>query len=267
MTEQQLARTKSPIRTVALPTEHGGWGFVSEPIVLGLLVAPSGYGALLALAMLMLFLAHQPVKLLLKDMLAGRWLARTPWAGYFLAGYGGAAALLIGIVMVNVENAFLIPLGIGAPLMLAQLVFDLRSQARTLPAELVGAASLGAIAPAIAMIDGWALGAAMVLWAILLARTIPSVLYVRARLRLQRGHPAAVGAAWGVHLLALAGIGALVAWGDAPWLAGVAVVILFARMAIGLSRYRKDRRVQTIGFQELGYGFLTAVLVAIGYRV
>ncbi|MDX2007394.1 MAG: hypothetical protein SFU83_19325 [Meiothermus sp.] len=36
----QPNNTKVPLRSVALPNEHGGWGFTLEPILLGLLVAP-----------------------------------------------------------------------------------------------------------------------------------------------------------------------------------------------------------------------------------
>jgi hypothetical protein len=32
---------RSRLRSVALPSEHGGWGLTLEPAVLGLLVAPS----------------------------------------------------------------------------------------------------------------------------------------------------------------------------------------------------------------------------------
>jgi hypothetical protein len=38
------------LRAVALPTEHGGWGFTLEPIVLGLAVAAGPAGAGLAAA-------------------------------------------------------------------------------------------------------------------------------------------------------------------------------------------------------------------------
>ena len=31
-------------RVVALPDEHGGWGLTAEPVLLGLLVAPSWAG-------------------------------------------------------------------------------------------------------------------------------------------------------------------------------------------------------------------------------
>ena len=32
---------RSMLRSVAVPTEHGGWGLTAEPVVLGLAVAPS----------------------------------------------------------------------------------------------------------------------------------------------------------------------------------------------------------------------------------
>ncbi|HDL49896.1 MAG TPA: prenyltransferase, partial [Actinobacteria bacterium] len=40
------------LRSVAMPTEHGGWGFTLEPIILGLLVAPSPAGWEIAAAAL-----------------------------------------------------------------------------------------------------------------------------------------------------------------------------------------------------------------------
>lgn len=35
---------RSLLRSVGVPTEHGGWGITTEVIVLGLLVAPSAAG-------------------------------------------------------------------------------------------------------------------------------------------------------------------------------------------------------------------------------
>lgn len=51
----------SSLRALALPAEHGGWGFVLEPVVLGLLVCPSRPGGALALAATATFLAHHPL--------------------------------------------------------------------------------------------------------------------------------------------------------------------------------------------------------------
>ena len=39
------ARPRALWRSVAVPTEHGGWGLTFEPVLLGLIVAPSWAGA------------------------------------------------------------------------------------------------------------------------------------------------------------------------------------------------------------------------------
>ncbi|MBZ0296495.1 MAG: YwiC-like family protein [Anaerolineae bacterium] len=46
MTAQESVSTerRPNLRSVALPAEHGGWGFLIEPILLGLLVAFSVNG-------------------------------------------------------------------------------------------------------------------------------------------------------------------------------------------------------------------------------
>ncbi|NHZ70059.1 MAG: hypothetical protein GWP18_00280, partial [Proteobacteria bacterium] len=53
---------------MALPTEHGGWGFTLEPILLGLLVAPSASAWEISAAALGIFLARRPVKILSTDL-------------------------------------------------------------------------------------------------------------------------------------------------------------------------------------------------------
>jgi hypothetical protein len=113
-----LSRT---IRSVALPSEHGGWGFLIEPIVLGLLVAGSVNGLLLALAALGAFLVHQPVKVAIKDRLKGQRPPRTIWAERFALGYGLLAAIPFGIVLPGAEEAFWLPLVMAVPFICIQL--------------------------------------------------------------------------------------------------------------------------------------------------
>ena len=61
-----MKKSKINIREIALPTEHGSWGFVLEPLVLALLVAYSFPGLMLALCTFFMFLSHQPIKNLFK---------------------------------------------------------------------------------------------------------------------------------------------------------------------------------------------------------
>src|SRR5690606_5227391 len=68
---------RSTLRSVAMPTEHGGWGLTLEPGLRALLVEPSVAGALLAVAAVLAFVARTPLKLVLVDRWRGRSLPRT----------------------------------------------------------------------------------------------------------------------------------------------------------------------------------------------
>ncbi|MCB0972737.1 MAG: YwiC-like family protein, partial [Acidimicrobiales bacterium] len=61
---------------MAMPTEHGGWGLTLEPVVLGLLVAPSIAGTCIGLAAIVAFLARTPLRIVLVDLRRRRWLPR-----------------------------------------------------------------------------------------------------------------------------------------------------------------------------------------------
>jgi hypothetical protein len=92
-------------------------------------------------------------------------------------------------------------------------------------------------------------------------------LFIRARLRLDKGKPAQPWEALLAHALAVAGVAALVGVGLLPWTAVAAVVILLARAVWGLSRYRWRSSVKALGFLETGFGLLSVVMVALGFYV
>ncbi|HRF98379.1 MAG TPA: YwiC-like family protein, partial [Aggregatilineales bacterium] len=162
------------IRSVALPAEHGGWGFLIEPIVLGLLVAFSGAGLLLAISAFGVFLIHQPLKIAIKDRMKGNRPPRTILAERFAVGYGAVALIPFGILLLFVvDKTFLLPLLMALPFALVQLWYDAKNQSRKLLPEVCGAIALGAIAPMIAILGGWAVTPAWILWLFLMGRIIP----------------------------------------------------------------------------------------------
>jgi hypothetical protein len=63
-------------RSVAIPSEHGGWGLTLEPVLLGLLIAPSVGGLALGIAAFGAFLVRTPLKLVFVDRRHPRWLGR-----------------------------------------------------------------------------------------------------------------------------------------------------------------------------------------------
>lgn len=92
---------RSALRAVAVPSEHGGWGLTAEPVLLGLLVAPSVSGALLGAGALIAFLARTPLKVVLVDRWRHRRLPRTVLAGRLAAGELAILAMLVAIVAIR----------------------------------------------------------------------------------------------------------------------------------------------------------------------
>lgn len=253
------------IQSVALPSEHGGWGFLIEPILLGLLVAGSWQGILLAIAAVGVFLIHQPLKLAVKDRLKGNYLPRTAWAERFVVGYGLLAGIPILLLMPAISTGFWQPIILAVPTAAVQLFFDARNQSRRLLPEVCGALALAMIAPAVATLGGWEIGAALALWLPLAARALTSILYVRARLKLEHGKPISVLPVWVAHGAALLLMIGLAVVQFTPRLTIAAFLVLLGRAWLGLSPYRKPQPAKIIGLQELGYGLMTVICIALGY--
>lgn len=255
-------------RTVALPTEHGGWGFISEPILLGLLLAPSLGGFALGVTAFAAFLLRHPLKLFLKDIRADRSVPRTLVARRFVQIYGGVMIVAaISVVLLMSSPFVLMPISISIPFIGVQLWYDVHNKGRSLTAELAGAVATGAFASSIVLLDEWTFAVAMGLWLALAIKGVTAVLYVRSRLRLERGKPASRLLAMIVH-----GVGILVllvtaSYALLPWTAPVAMVILAIRAGVGLSVLRKARPPKVIGIQEMIYGFGFVILVVLGYSV
>src|ERR687890_633728 len=143
------------VRTIALPTEHGGWGITLEPLLLGLLVAPSSAGAGLALATVGAFLARHPFKIVAGDRRRGRRFARTPYAERFTLAY--AAAALAGFALAlftSKDYTFLLPLAVAAPLAAVQLWYDAAGRSRGLLPEVAGSVAMGSVACSLALAGG-----------------------------------------------------------------------------------------------------------------
>lgn len=252
------------VKTIALPTEHGGWAFLLEPLALGLLLAPSLSGLFLALAALGVFLARHPAKLAVGDLRRRRRLTRTAMAERFVFAYAGAAALCFVAAVMTATGSFLFPLIIAAPFTAVQFFYDGRGKSRALMAEMAGGISTGAIAVAIALANGWDRRAAFALWAIMLARTVPSILYVRGRLRLLRRKHASVFLIITAHVLAVVLMFTLAGARVISFLVAAAMSILLVRAAGGLLRTQRAIMPKQLGIAEIIYGTILVCAVVFG---
>jgi hypothetical protein len=234
--------------------------------VLGLAVAPSLAGLFLGVATMGAFLARHPFKIVAGDRRRGRRFPRTAVAERFAVLYGLVAlAGLLGASATAVSYQFIFPLFLAAPFAAVQLVFDATGRSRSLAPELAGSFGLAAVSASIALSDGWPAGAAFGLWAVLAARVVPTILYVRARLQLKRGETPARSAVIFTHLGALALVVTLALMKTVPLLAVPALLVLLLRAAFGFSESAQHASAKRIGICELAYGAMTVLAVAIGH--
>lgn len=255
-------------RSVGLPAEHGSWSLVSEPILLGLLAAPSWAGAALAAGAFALFLLNRPFKIYWNDRRRGRAYERTAVARRAVLIYGLIAAGALALALALGGLRPFAPLGLALPLLAVFVAYDQRP-GRYWQAELAAPVAFAAVVAAIVLAGGWAWPSALALWGFMAARAAPAVLFIRARLRLDKGKAVAPGdsipTALAAHILALGAVAALVWPGWLPWTALLAAGLLLARAAWGLSPWRWRSSVKALGVLETVFGVLAVALVALGY--
>lgn len=264
------APATAPIRTfrlrqIALPTEHGAWGFLLEPLVAGLAVAYSHAAAWIALMVIGAFLMRRPLQIFVAHRLAGQWLPQTDAALKF--GVAFSIVFLAGIAgsLAFAERSSLIPFALVLPLAAYQVYCDVSRHSRELLPEVTGAVAMSSSAAAIALAGGLPWQSAAAIWFLFIARLIPSILYVRNRLRLEKGKDFSVLMPAAAHCIGLAGVTAFAANGFMPLLALPVFTLLLARSVFGLSRYRTRMKAVKIGIWEVIYGALTVMSLIVGH--
>lgn len=240
------------IRPLAVPAEHGGWGFLLEPLVLALFVAPSVAGALLAVAAVGAFLTRHPLKLAVRDLSLGKSYPRTRVCLLLAAGYGCASLALASAAVVLSPGglSLFVPLLLAVPLAGLQFRYDVQNRARELIAEMSGAMAAGAGGAACILAGNGSWQLAAMVWLLMLLRAAPSVLYVRALVR-RGGH--------GPQLLAHAVALAVVAASPLPLARPALLITVFALlfMRAGVGALRSGVRPAGIGVEEIAWGVVT----------
>lgn len=251
---------KVRLKTVALPAEHGSWSFLFEPLVLGLLIAPTTAGVWLAIATTAAFLARQPTRILFWRWRYGRGTtARIQIAQRFTLLYGVIMFVAFGATLATAPSFdFLLPLGAGLLLATAAMMADATYGSRSWQVELLGPLTLSSTTAALAFLGGYSWAIAIGLWLLLAARALPTVLYVRAILRLIKKQPTSIWLPLAAHLLAFVGV-----WLFWPvWLVSGVYALLLGRAAWLLSPYRPTVTAKQLGITEVILGII--VVFAIG---
>lgn len=254
------------LKTIALPVEHGGWAFVLEPVVLGVCLAPTLAGAFLGAAVVAAFLARQPLKIIAADRRHGRRSKRTLVGECLFCAYSAVGVMAFVVALKSSAYSFILPLLIAAPFALAQLISDARGRSRSQPGELSGATAMAAVAAAITLTAGWSITSALSLWAVLAAiRIVPSIIYVRTRLRKNRGSASLVPAL-ATHVLSCVLVISFWRIGLAPWLAVAAAGLLLLRAGFFLSSPWPRTSARGLGLSEVAFGLVVVMALVIGYK-
>lgn len=256
------ADARSTLRSVAMPSEHGGWGLTLEPVLLGLLVAHSWAGLLVGVAAFGAFLVRTPAKLVGVDLRRGRRLPRTRVAALVAAAEALLIAAAVAAATALAGWRWWGPLLVAAPFVAIEASYDVRSRGRRLVPELCGAAGIAAAAAAVALAGGASARLAGAVWLILAARSIGAIPFVRAQIaRARRGLTDTRGTdAAQAASIALAAAAVLVDGGTTAALAAISVV------AIAQARWSRHDPppVKVIGLRQMAIGLALVAVTAAG---
>jgi hypothetical protein len=246
---------------LTLPKEHGSWSLALEPLALGMLVAPSAAGGALACAAVAGFFLRRPLKLLL----SGKPDPRIPLASAIVIVLStvAIASLFLAAAFGGINNLWpLVPAAIAGT---GFVWFDSRNEGREEAAELCGTIAFAILPAAFAKLAGWSLVASIALAAVMLIRSVPTVLLVRTFLRRRKGYaanpaPALISAVLGFFLIAW-----LVFSHLAPWPASLFAFLLAAGSFWVLGGNRRFSARQ-IGIAEMCFGLLMILTLAATWK-
>jgi hypothetical protein len=260
-----MKRSTIPARSVALPVEHGAWGFLFEPLLAGMLLAPSASAPFILLFVVGSFLLRQPLKFYLGDLFSKKRLPRTNLARRFVLIFGAVAAVgLLGtLFLTSLHN--LLPFAVAAPIVVYLISQDIARQTRELLPELLAAFALASSITVVALAGGFGTALAVSLWILMVARLIPSVLYIRTRLLLEKGKTFRRVGPIALHFAATAIVLALYYVGHASVLTTGMSAFLAARATYGLSGAAPAMSAKALGIREVVYGVIYALTIVVGY--
>lgn len=258
-----MALPSPSLKSLLLPKEHGSWSLAFEPLALGLLVAPSIAGLGLAVAMTAGFFLRRPLKLAATlRHTEPRRAAACNWA--VLLAVVALAGLIFAVDASSAQSLW--PLLLAAPFGAVFLVLDLRNDMRAAAAELAGSAAFAILPAAFATLAGWSTGAALALAAIMLTRSVPTVLTVRSYLRLTKGEATAAWLPLAASGLGLGLLAVLAAQGIAPWLAAFVAALLLARSIVLVTPLRPRWTARRVGVSEAVLGLVCLTSLALAYN-
>lgn len=253
-----------------LPREHGAWGQLALPLVTGLALGRPGAAALLlVVAVVLAFLAHEPLLVVLgqrgaraaaEDGVRARRALAIRVAAGAAAGAGGLALA---------PQATLVPALLAAGLFAAAGQLAFFRLERTTGGELLVSAALAVCAAPVALAAGapprWAAAAAVTWLAAFAVATLPVraiLLHARTKGQVDRRPLAAV---------AITGLVGAVLWSGShawiPWTAALAPLPV-AALALALTVLPvRPQRLTAVGWSLAAASVATMLVLVLGLRL
>lgn len=249
-------------RTVAVPSEHGGWGLTLEPVLLGLLIAPSLVGVVLGLGAFVAFFVRTPLKLVVIDVRRKRWLDRSQLAMRFAIG---ELVVLVAVATAALWVAgwsWLVPVVIAAPLVGVEFWFDVRSRGRRLVPELCGSIGISSVVAVIVLASGHSASLAAGAWLVLSARAVGAIPFVRVQISRLRGVGGSTRSSDIAQVAAIA-IGIVAVVTERQMMAGLLGLLTFAVLQLVWVR-RTPLAPKVLGMRQMALGIALVVVTAVG---
>lgn len=258
----QPARPRIALRRILLPVEHGAWSLLIEPLIVGCAVAASAASPWIVLMVTGAFFARQPIKVFSLSLNNPNAASRSLLFSILFITI--AAVGLFGTVLFS-STQVLLPLIVAGPLAVQQLYADVSGRSRSSSAEIFGAVAVGSSVAMLTFAGGYPWSVAISLWLVFACRFVPSILYVRNRLLLEKGKPH--DRIWPAfaHLAGLVVVGCMAFIGVASWLTLIVFTLLLARSTAGLSSHRTKMKAMRIGVWEVLYGILIVLSMIVGH--
>ncbi|MGD9898618.1 MAG: YwiC-like family protein [Calditrichaceae bacterium] len=260
------AKREINLKKIALPQEHGSWGYTLEPVFLGLLTVFSFDGLILGIAAMAAFMSRNPLKIWFKERKSTKNRIKARYAGNFSIFYLILSSIGFGYVLLFVGQMMLVPMVMVFPFIIVYVIFDASNQAKSLLPELSGAAAFAMMGSLIAMAGGWIIFDALFLWVISMGRSVTTTLYVRTRLNLRRNEETQIGFQRMTHSAVIMIFFVLYLIKKIPLLAVIGVIILTVRSETGILPVFRQQLPKSIGVQEFIFGAVYVSLVAAGYH-
>jgi hypothetical protein len=233
-----------------------------EPVLLGLMIAPSLVGAMLGVGAFVAFFVRSPLKLVVIDVRRKRWLDRSKLAMRFAIGELVVLAAIATAALWVADRSWLVPVVIAAPLVGVEFWFDVRSRGRRLVPELCGSVGISSAVAAIVLAGDRNTSLAVGVWLILSARAVGAIPFVRVQIARLRRASINMRSSDTAQVIAI-GIGVVAVAVERQMMFGLLGLLTLAVLQLVWVR-RTPLAVKVLGLRQMALGIALVAVTAVG---